>query len=101
MYRSNRGESAGRCFRQWAAASGSRAQAHRRAGADGRATVRHLAPASRVARLRQQDPDALLRDRIHETWIECGVEGEAKGKQKHSELTRSITYGIHVHVQVL
>ena len=89
MYRSNRGESAGRGVCQRAPTSGSRAQAHRRAGADGRATVRHLAPASRVARLRQQDPDALLRNRIHETGIECGVEGEAKGKHKHSELMRN------------
>ena len=80
MYRSNRGESAGRCFRQWEAASGSRAQAHRGAGADGRATMRHLAATARVARLRQQDTDSLLRDRLHQTGLERRPESETQGE---------------------
>lgn len=47
--RSGGSESAGRRICEWASAAGLRTPAHRRAGTDGRATVRYLAATARFA----------------------------------------------------
>lgn len=55
MYRSRRSKSARRRVCQWATSTGHRSPAYCRDGSSGRPTVRHLAAAKGITRLRQQN----------------------------------------------
>ena len=77
--RSSGSQPVGRSVRQRPTAAGLRPPADRAAGAAGRAPVRHIAPTSSQSRMRLQDPDPLLRDRIHPARIR-GRQQQTQGR---------------------
>lgn len=83
--RSSRGQPAGRRVRQRPASARLRAPANRRAGHDGRAAVRHLAAAARLARLRLENPHQVLRNGLGQAGIHRG--NQAQGKPNGDALT--------------
>ena len=84
FFRPGRREPAGRRLRERAAAAGLRAPAHRGAGHDGRAPVRHLQAAAGLARVRVEDTHQVLRDRVGQAWIH-------RGNKAQGEKTRIVT----------
>lgn len=75
-------EPAGRSVCKRASSARLRAQAHCGTGADGRAPLRHLQTAARLPRVRLQDPDPLLRDRVHQARLHRGQ--QAQGEERIS-----------------
>ena len=68
-FRSGGSEPTRRRFRERAATARLRPPPHCRARHDGSPAVRHLETAARLPRLRLQDPDQILRDRVGQAWL--------------------------------
>ena len=60
-----RGESVGRCIREWPASPERDSAADRGAGAAGRTAMRHQPATAGLSRLREQDPREIQRDGLH------------------------------------